>query len=298
MSKTIWQRIKSIYNVAFALYTVVVGVLFIVQVWSIYFSAENSPFSVASISAAFKQIQWFVWEWIALLAINLGLNIAIPSEKAKGKYKDYATQLKKLQSRLSDDGKFVPKTEKLRLVRLVVWAVALLAAAVAIGVSVYNVLGGYTPTLKAEIFAEHNGAAERLLVSLPWIAGALLLCVGAALCEHFTQGKEVELTKNFIAQESKRKKEGSASLFQEELRACGKLDGYEKACAQTQLRREKQKAANGEVNKKRTDKIVWIVRGVLACVGLIFVIVGICNGGMADVFEKARNICTQCIGLG
>ena len=298
MSKTIWQRIKSIYNAAFALYTVVVGVLFIVQVWSIYFSAENAPFSVASISAAFKQIQWFVWEWIVLLAISVGLNIAIPSEKAKGKYKDYATQLAKLKSRLPDDGKFVPNTGKLRLVRLIVWAAALLTAAVAIGVSIYNVLGGYTPSFQAEIFAEHNGAAERLLVSLPWIAGALLLCVGAALCEHFTQGKEIGVIKNFIAQESKSKKDGNASVFQDELRACGKLDGYEKACAQAQRRRDKQKTANGEANKNRTDKIVWIVRGVLACVGIAFVIVGICNGGMADVFEKARNICTQCIGLG
>lgn len=298
MSKTIWQRIKSIYNAAFALYTVVVGVLFIVQVWSIYFSAESAPFSVASISAAFKQIQWFVWEWIVLLAISVGLNIAIPSEKAKGKYKDYATQLAKLKSRLPDDGKFVPNTGKLRLVRLIVWAAALLTAAVAIGVSIYNVLGGYTPSFQAEIFAEHNGAAERLLVSLPWIAGALLLCVGAALCEHFTQGKEIGVIKNFIAQESKSKKDGNASVFQDELRACGKLDEYEKACAQAQRRRDKQKTANGEANKKRTDKIVWIVRGVLACVGIAFVIVGICNGGMADVFEKARNICTQCIGLG
>ena len=298
MSKTIWQRIKSIYNAAFALYTVVVGVLFIVQVWSIYFSAESAPFSVTSISAAFKQIQWFVWEWIVLLAISVGLNIAIPSEKAKGKYKDYATQLAKLKSRLPDDGKFVPNTGKLRLVRLIVWAAALLTAAVAIGVSIYNVLGGYTPSFQAEIFAEHNGAAERLLVSLPWIAGALLLCVGAALCEHFTQGKEIGVIKNFIAQESKSKKDGNASVFQDELRACGKLDEYEKACAQAQRRRDKQKTANGEVNKRRTDKIVWIARGVLACVGIAFVIVGICNGGMADVFEKARNICTQCIGLG
>ena len=300
MSKSITRRVKSIYNAAFALYTVAVGVLFIVQVWSIYFSAESAPFSVASISKAFGQIQWFVWAWLLTLAVNIGFEIAFPSQKTKGKSVDYAAQLKKLKSRLPDEGKVMPNTGSLRLIRLIVWAAALLAAAVAVALSIYFVVGAYTPSLKAEFFAEHDGAAERLLVSLPGIFGALLLCIGAALCEHFTQAKEVGVIKNFMAQEGKRKKEGNTAALQDELRACGKLEEYENACAQAQLRREKQKknAAKKEEKKNSTGKIVWIVRGVLACVGIVFVIVGICNGGMADVFEKARNICTQCIGLG
>ncbi|MBO4940102.1 MAG: thioredoxin [Clostridia bacterium] len=39
-------------------------------------------------------------------------------------------------------------------------------------------------------------------------------------------------------------------------------------------------------------------RIALAAVGVVLVVVGIFNGGMADVLEKAVQICTQCIGLG
>ncbi|MBE5746817.1 MAG: thioredoxin [Clostridiales bacterium] len=44
--------------------------------------------------------------------------------------------------------------------------------------------------------------------------------------------------------------------------------------------------------------VVWVFRGVVGTVGIVLLIWGICNGGMADVLKKAINICTQCIGLG
>jgi hypothetical protein len=31
---------------------------------------------------------------------------------------------------------------------------------------------------------------------------------------------------------------------------------------------------------------------------LLFIVLGIVNGGMADVLNKAIKICTECIGLG
>lgn len=49
---------------------------------------------------------------------------------------------------------------------------------------------------------------------------------------------------------------------------------------------------------KRERNYVLIARIAIACVGIIFVILGILNGGMADVLQKAVKICTECIGLG
>ena len=40
------------------------------------------------------------------------------------------------------------------------------------------------------------------------------------------------------------------------------------------------------------------VRIALVALAVVFIITGIAGGGMDDVFEKAVNICTQCIGLG
>ena len=44
--------------------------------------------------------------------------------------------------------------------------------------------------------------------------------------------------------------------------------------------------------------ITVIVRLVLFTVSAVFIILGVLNGGMSDVFEKAVRICTECIGLG
>ena len=49
---------------------------------------------------------------------------------------------------------------------------------------------------------------------------------------------------------------------------------------------------------KRQDLIINIVRAVIIVTAIVFIILGITNGGMADVLGKAVRICTECIGLG
>ncbi len=41
-----------------------------------------------------------------------------------------------------------------------------------------------------------------------------------------------------------------------------------------------------------------VVRSVLLVVALVFILLGVINGGLRDVLVKAINICTECIGLG
>ena len=41
-----------------------------------------------------------------------------------------------------------------------------------------------------------------------------------------------------------------------------------------------------------------IIRIVIACLGVLFIAIGVTNGGARDVLVKAINICTECIGLG
>ena len=40
------------------------------------------------------------------------------------------------------------------------------------------------------------------------------------------------------------------------------------------------------------------IRALLYGIAVLFVVLGIFNGGMRDVFVKAIQICTECIGLG
>ena len=60
-------------------------------------------------------------------------------------------------------------------------------------------------------------------------------------------------------------------------------------------RKEKAQSATG---LKWRKYLLPITRIAIAVLGVVLVIIGIFNGGMADVLEKAINICTQCIGLG
>jgi hypothetical protein len=49
---------------------------------------------------------------------------------------------------------------------------------------------------------------------------------------------------------------------------------------------------------KHQKTILTVVRCAVLAVGILFVLLGIFNGGMNDVVQKAIKICTECIGLG
>ncbi len=51
-------------------------------------------------------------------------------------------------------------------------------------------------------------------------------------------------------------------------------------------------------DKKKQEMISLGIKGGVLALAIIFIIVGIVNGGMADVLGKAIRLCTECIGLG
>lgn len=55
--------------------------------------------------------------------------------------------------------------------------------------------------------------------------------------------------------------------------------------------------ANKTDKTKKIDSVA-VTRYVILGVAVIFVVIGILNGGIADVLGKAVRICTECIGLG
>lgn len=62
-----------------------------------------------------------------------------------------------------------------------------------------------------------------------------------------------------------------------------------------------QSAISGQqttINEQSNEKILLGTRLTLLVLAVTFIIIGIFNGGMADVLQKAINICTECIGLG
>lgn len=65
--------------------------------------------------------------------------------------------------------------------------------------------------------------------------------------------------------------------------------------------RKMKKALSADPCMGASDKPIKIasqLRISLLCIAFVLVITGIFNGGARDVFVKAVNICTECIGLG
>ena len=291
------QRARVIYGIVFSVFTVFVGALFIWQVWAIYRSAESKPFSVDSISAHFKQIQVFVWLWVATLIGNLLFGILYPDQKKKSGFIDLDAQVQKMRARLPDSGKFVLKNKTYPLIRKIVFSCGCAVLLAVIIASAYFLSAAYTPTLSSKFFAESNGAAERLLCLFAWVCfGAILLAV-AAVIDNVLVKKELALLKDSVAMEAKAK-QGKGGGIKENLTA-EELKAYNQVCVEVAEERKNKKVRREDLAADKNKKLaVWIARGVLACAAVVLLIVGIANGGMADVLEKAKNICTQCIGLG
>ena len=62
------------------------------------------------------------------------------------------------------------------------------------------------------------------------------------------------------------------------------------------MERDSRQPFRGNVmeNKKRA----WVMPVVLIAIGIAFLLVGIYNGEMTEVFKKATVICLECIGIG
>lgn len=81
---------------------------------------------------------------------------------------------------------------------------------------------------------------------------------------------------------------------------------FEKSSLENEARLLKEKLSDTTMPKRPLEapvkakkiSVLWIVRGIVFSVAAVFILLGILNGGMSDVLEKAIKICTECIGLG
>ena len=262
------RLLKSVYTVCFSVLTVVVGLLFIVQTWSIFRSAERGAFTVTRISEHFHQIVVPVVFWVVALLGNIVLGYVYPDGQERVKpYFETRERVNRLQRRLPRSSA-LHRAGKTDIVSLVVGVLALAFAATAVIVSgVYLFDKSYAPILPEPIFVEHNAMSDRLLRVLIWCGGGMMLLMAAVILDDILAKRKEEKIRREIAENAAK--------------------GIRVPTAKAET-----------CTAKESTKLIWIIRGGIAVVGIVFVITGICNGGMADVLKKAINICTQCIGLG
>ncbi len=281
MSNKALKRINLIYGIASSLLICVVGVLFIVMCIDIYKSGP-SPFTRESIAEHFSKITFFVYLLICLVIGGIILSIITPKEqkKAKGKVND-SLVLHNLSSRLDKVSTLgATKIEKQRILRLVMVLISILLVLCASVVSFVSVLKNFDAS-KTDINGEMIKAC--LSVLRYFIVPIAYLIATAYVCKHSIK-KELETVKNELknAKTAEGVSENSAELGTFTRLSQGMLQGCKDA--------SKPKKWHGALS--------IAVKCIVACLAITFIILGVKNGGMADVLTKAINICTECIGMG
>ena len=265
MSKKTAFLIRRIYGVVLSVALIVTGVLLMISCVNIYKSGPR-PFTPESISAAFSKIAVFVWVTVGAVILGIILALLFPAEQGKPRViRQKKATLRQLQSRLNTDLcdaeclASIRKEEKRRTVLRISSVIA--CVLVSVPAAVY--------ALDLDHFILYQDGVDMLNASVIsaclWVIPATLICLG--ICIAFSYLEEASLDRQI-------------SLVKGAIAKTGAF------------------APQDEPAKPTRPKLVWCIRGAILLVALTFIVLGICNGGMADVLSKAINICTECIGLG
>ncbi|MBQ8178489.1 MAG: hypothetical protein IJ033_04770 [Clostridia bacterium] len=268
-----------VYAVLIIGLAIAVGVLFIVSCVDIYNSQDVSPFTTAAIESHFKAIAAPVIAFPCLVVVGFVLHFVFPLSAKDAKVendKAYATlservDVAKLQSA---EQKAVLNERYLRLGTSIGSVAIWLAALVIILVFALNPLN-YS---KADV----NGSVKDLaLIVFPSAIVAMGMSFVASLSNKLSKKRELTLLKSAIKQ-NKEIMSGATAFY-----SANVLDKAVQLVNQLKA-----------LLSKYEDITVWVVRAVVFVVAVVLLVLGILNGGMADVLGKAIRICTECIGLG
>ncbi len=167
MTKEKGGRLRFIYGIFLALLTVFVGVLFIVQIWALYRSAPQSPYTPESIAKYYDEISICVFMWAAAFLGSIILAIAYPSTPARLKGRvPTRTVVERTKKRIPAD--YLPTAtaigkKKKRFRKLVTWFglfVIVVASAFCLRILCNE---SHLPLFRSQFFASHNSAPDRLV---------------------------------------------------------------------------------------------------------------------------------------
>lgn len=260
---------QKIFKICLAIVTAVVAMQLIIQVWDLFLTGGEQPYTVERIAYHFSMVKGY-WAWLVLAVVG---GIVFPEKEEKlTSPPNTAKTLRSLRSRLPL-GYETDEMRKFRfLKRGICIAMAAVCAITAVCIVALMLNASYEAAFAGDFFKSHTEAEKLVWVAVMSVA-ALGFCTAAVYVNDGNAKKELTLVKAAIAENAKQG-------IRVEKRAI-ELTTWEKF-----------------TQKFGTEKSVAISRIALAAVGVVLVVVGVFNGGMADVLEKAVQICTQCIGLG
>ena len=275
------KRIRTVYGIILSLLLITVGLLFILSCIDIYQSGDR-PFSTESIGAHFQAIALPFYLCI-IWAVGGVLTLILPQEhiKQKGNIPPAVT-LARLSKKLDMDrcpealAKSIRLQRRLRAVFSGITAVLYLAGTVRS--LLYALNKNNFPAAEGQFNAEILRGTLQIVL---YLAPPFLYSIVVSFIHHASRKREIVLTKEAIAQRLTSSEQGQTT------------DHATDSCSRTCP----IKRASAFFTKHKRVAIT-VVRCAVLAIGVLFVLLGIVNGGMNDVVQKAIKICTECIGLG
>ena len=259
MSDSIKKRVRLLYGILMSVMLTVTGVLLMMACVNVYRIGDR-PFTPDNISAEFSKIAVFVWITVAMVVIGIILALVMPEEKAKLRATiNKKTVLGRLSRRIDTEALPTEVKEKLEAEDKLCKTLKIAAAALIAVAAIVGLVYALNP---ANFSADYNAsviAACTLILPLSFFG--MGIATAYVIIESASLDRRIALVKSAMATGSK--------------------------------------AADAEACEKASRPGLTIgIRIAVAVVAIVFIVLGIFNGGMADVLSKAINICTECIGLG
>ncbi len=264
-------KIRLIFSIFLGVFTVAVGILFLAEAADIYFSGvaqtgvDRGMYSRALVGERLGALILPVCLWLVAIVESVVVYALFPVAPARkgglAQEKIYARLNRRISSE-KDPSAYarLRRAGRVRLgVRIFTAAFCLAAAVMCI---VYLADGSHFTSfalLNSEVLAMVRNV-------LPWAGAALLLLIFEAVFEGLYVKKYLPVVKGLV---------GSVYVPSK----------WENAAKKVSAAAGNQYAVLG-------------VRIALLVLAVTFIVLGAVNGGAGDVFIKAINICTECIGLG
>lgn len=279
MTKSSHKWVHLIYGIVLSVLLVLVAVLFIVMCVRIYQSG-SSPFTRESIASHFSSISAFVYITLGVILCSIIIDIVFPleSEKLKGQVKD-GSVLRRILKKNALTAPVAAKIEKhfvLRFVLTIISIVLVLAASVTAFIVVLTDFDASDAYINGQVIGGTLTILRYFTLPFAYLVVTSLIC-------KITTKKDMALVKEDI----KNNKDVADKLI------------AANDCTFVKLTCELNDSCEAIAKPKRWHGILsLIVKCGVGALAVLFIVLGIINGSMADVLTKAINICTECIGLG
>lgn len=263
MSQKTRKTVRLIYGTCLSVLIIVSAVLLILSCCNIYI--EGNGFTREIVASNFKKIAIPVYAMLVTLVIGIILFIALPVEKnGKGKQKINNRMVYERMKYKADvskcDAELASKIKKERRIRFISFLVCTVLCVAASVPALIRILD----TNNYDTYKINESIIPAAITAIVWGVIAFVLCSVLVIITNASLKREIALIKQAMV---------------------ARVPAVE--IPKTALEKSKRK-----------NIVMWSIKGGIALVAVVLIVLGVLNGGMADVLGKAIRICTECIGLG